>query len=89
MLGSREEMVCPIDLHRDYYEQGGTVKWVSLHPCMHWMCARCAKDCRSRCEKIARQQAAEEGGGPPRAGWTCPMCRAPVEFTLATFRPRG
>mmetsp|Transcript_44927 Transcript_44927/g.140451 ORF Transcript_44927/g.140451 Transcript_44927/m.140451 type:complete len:363 (+) Transcript_44927:4-1092(+) len=75
LLETWRETVCPIDQHRDYFEEGGTVKWVSIHPCMHWACARCAKKWKAWCRER------REGR------FTCPVCNGEIAFTMPAFRP--
>ena len=38
------QMVCPVDLHRNFRTDEGIVTWRSLHPCMHWLCDACANE---------------------------------------------
>ena len=38
------QMVCPVDLHRNFRTDAGPVTWRSLHPCMHWLCDACANE---------------------------------------------
>jgi len=38
------QMVCPVDLHRNFLTDEGPVTWRSLHPCMHWLCDVCANE---------------------------------------------